>query len=334
MSVANVDPELQPVLDGFLTRGPDYSPERLPLLRDGMAALLASTPPHRPTSVVVEDVTVPGPAGAPGVVLRIYRPSAMDSPVPALYWMHGGGMIVGSYAMDDALLVRAVERLGLAAVSVDYRLAPEHPDPAPIEDCFAGLTWLAANAASWGIDPERIAVGGISAGGGLAAGLALLARDRGGPAIVFQLLLEPMLDDRARTASSTAYDASVVWTRVDNDHGWNALLGDRRGGDDVSCFAAPARASNLGGLPAAYVDVGEIETFRDECIDYGQRLMEAGVSTELHVHRGAFHGFDVMAPDSSVGRQAWDLRWGAVARVLDLSSESWPRGQAPPEQKS
>ena len=317
MSLTNVDPELQPVLAGFLASSFPYGSEHLAAMRDGMEAFLASNPPHRPPSVLVDDVLVPGPKGAPEVRLRLYRPHSSEALVPAVYWMHGGGMVVGSYAMDDGLLVGMVERLGLAAVSVEYRLAPEHPDPAPIEDCFAGLTWLGGNGADWGIDRERIAVGGISAGGGLAAGVALLARDRGGPTIAFQLLLEPMLDDRARTASSTAYDASVVWTRQDNRYGWTSLLGDRIGGDDVSHYAAPARAADLTGLPAAYVDVGEIETFRDECIDYGRRLMEAGVSTELHVHRGAFHGFDVMAPDSSVGRQAWNLRWGAVTRALN-----------------
>jgi acetyl esterase/lipase len=284
-----------------------------------MNALFAAVPLTRPASVLVEDVTIPGPDGAPGIELRVYRP-ASSAPVPALYWMHGGGMMIGSIAMDDALLADAVGRMGLAAISVEYRLAPEHPDPAPVEDCYAGLVWTAEHALEYGIDPDRIAVGGPSAGGGLAAGTVLLARDRHGPHVAFQLLLEPMIDDRAVTSSSTAYEGSVVWDRNANRHGWTALLGDRVGTDAVSPYAAPARAADLTGLPPAFVDVGEIETFRDECIDYAQRLMAAGVSTELHVYRGAFHGFDLMAPDSTVSRLAWDLRWAALARALDLDA--------------
>ena len=166
-------------------------------------------------------------------------------------------------------------------------------------------------------------MGGPSAGGGLATGTALLARDRHGPRVAFQLLFEPMLDDRAITPSSTAYEDSVVWDRNANRYGWSALLGDRAGTDAVSHYAAPARAADLSRLPPAFVDVGEIETFRDECIDYAQRLMTAGVSTELHVYRGAFHGFDLMAADSTVARVAWNLRWSALARALGLEQASF-----------
>jgi acetyl esterase/lipase len=274
--------------------------------------------PTRPDSVDVTDVWVPGSQGEPDVALRIYRPAATSTPVPALYWMHGGGMMIGCIDMDDALMVGAVEQLGMAAVSVEYRLAPEHPHPAPIEDCYAGLAWIAEHAPDYGIDAARIAVGGASAGGGLAAATALLARDRGGPALAFQLLLEPMLDDRSITHSSTAYDGSIVWDRKDNHLGWTALLGEKVGTDDVSPYAAPARATDLAGLPAALVDVGEVETFRDECIDYAQRLIRSGVSTELHVYPGAFHGFDLMAPDSVLGRMAWKLRWAALSRAFGL----------------
>ena len=150
------------------------------MVREGMRALFAATPPVRPPSVRVEDVAIPGPDGDTELVVRVYRPPGTGA-VPALYWMHGGGMTIGTIDMDDALLASAVERLGLAAVSVEYRLAPEHPDPAPVEDCYMGLVWTAAHALELGIDPDRIAVGGPSAGGGLAAGTALLARDRQGP---------------------------------------------------------------------------------------------------------------------------------------------------------
>jgi acetyl esterase/lipase len=225
-------------------------------------------------------------------------------------------MMIGSMDMDEALLLKAVDQFGFAAVSVEYRLAPEHPDPAPVEDCYAGLVWTEAHAPGYGIDPNRIAVGGASAGGGLAAGTALLARDRGGPKLVFQLLLEPMLDDRSATFSSTQYDGTTVWDRKDNAHGWSSLLGNRVGGEGVSPYAAPARADDLAGLPPALVDVGEVETFRDECIDYARRLLGAGVPTELHVYPGAFHGFDLIAPDSRLGRLAWGLRWAALTRAF------------------
>jgi len=319
MTPANLDPELEPAMEGYLSFGLNFSEEGVEMIREGIRALSAATPPLRPATVVVEDITIPGPDGHSELPLRIYRP-ASQAPAPVLYWMHGGGMIIGSIDTDDSLLVNIVADLGLAAVSVDYRLAPEHPDPAPIEDCYAGLVWTAAHASEHGIDADRMAVGGISAGGGLAAGTALLARDRNGPGVAFQLLLAPMLDDRAITPSSTAYEGTVVWDRNDNRCGWTALLGDRIGTDAVSQYAAPARATDLAGLPAAYVDVGEIETFRDECIDYAQRLMASGVSTELHVFRGAFHGFDLLAKDSAVGKRAWGLRWAALTRALGVEA--------------
>jgi acetyl esterase/lipase len=322
MSIDNLDPELRPALDMVLELLPGYEAERLGELRAGLRTIIDTTPLVRPDTVHLEDVTVPGPSGDPDVLLRIYRPATAADPVAALYWMHGGGMMIGSMDMDDALLVGAVEKLGIAIVSVEYRLAPEHPDPAPVEDCYAGLVWTAAHASDIGIDGSRIAVGGPSAGGGLAAGIALLVRDRGGPPLAFQLLLEPMLDDRSLTSSSTQYDGSTVWDRNDNAQGWSSLLGDRVGGDSVSPYAAPARATDLSGLPPTLIDVGEVETFRDECIEYARRLFAAGVPTELHVYRGAFHGFDLIAADSAVGQTAWNLRWAALSRALTSMAPS------------
>ncbi len=316
MSLGNLDPELRPVLQAYLDNRPEPSPHAMQEIRRAMREMFDAAPPPRPETVVVKDLMVPGPPDQPDVALRIYLPAGASAPLPALYWMHGGGMTIGSVDMDDALLVGMVEQTGMAAVSVEYRLAPEHPDPAPVEDCYAGLAWTVAHAGEHGIDPGRIAVGGASAGGGLAAGTALMARDRNGPAIAFQLLLEPMLDDRAITHSSTQYQGSIVWDRNDNLTGWTALLGERVGTDAVSEYAAPARAADLSGLPPALLDVGEIETFRDECIEYAQRLLRAGVSTELHVYPGAFHGFDLMAPDTTAARAAWRLRWSALTRAL------------------
>ena len=322
MPTDNIDPELRPFLEATLAALPGFEPEGLEELRAGLRALKEATPPVRPATVRVEDVSVPGTSGEPALPVRIYRPAAARTPVPALYWMHGGGMMIGSMDMDEALLVGAVDRFGFAVVSVEYRLAPEHPHPAPVEDCYAGLVWTEAHAGDHGIDPGRIAVGGASAGGGLAAGTALVARDRGGPRLTFQLLLEPMLDDRSATYSSTQYDGTTVWDRNDNAHGWRSLLGDRAGGEGVSPYAAPARAEDLAGLPPALVDVGEVETFRDECIDYARRLLAAGVPTELHVYPGAFHGFDLIAPDSRLARLAWGLRWAALTRAFGMDDDA------------
>jgi acetyl esterase/lipase len=197
-----------------------------------------------------------------------------------------------------------VVEIGAVVVSVEYRLAPEHPDPAPVEDCYAGLVWTAKNAAELDIDPERILIAGASAGGGLAAGTALLARDRGFPELTHQILLCPMLDDRMITPSSRMLVDTGIWDAEDNAFGWTALLGDRRGGPDVSPYAAPARATDLSRLPRTFLDVGSAETFRDETIDYAQRLCQAGVSVDFHLWGGGFHGFDMMAPHAAISRAA------------------------------
>ncbi|MCW2881223.1 MAG: alpha/beta hydrolase [Sphaerisporangium sp.] len=316
----NIDPELgaallespRPLADLSTVRQED-----LPDLRVQMNAMRAAMAPVAlDDRVTIEDRTVPGPDGEPDIRLRIYRLAGQEGTVPGIYWIHGGGMIIGDPEMDDLRMVEYVLQLGCVAVSVDYRLAPEHPHPAPVEDCYAGLVWTAKNAAELGIDPGRIAVGGGSAGGGLAAGTVLLARDRGGPALAFQLLVCPMLDDRNITPSSQEFTEAVVWNRGDNLFGWTALLGDAAGSDDVSPYAAPARATDLSGLPPAYIDVGELEVFRDECADYAQRLVQAGVSTEFHLYPGAFHGFDGLIPGAEISRRAATERVVALRRAL------------------
>jgi acetyl esterase/lipase len=316
----NLDPELRaaieqnqlPVLDL-----PNVSPEELGGIRAQINAFLAAAPPAG-TDVVIEDRHVPGPDGAPDVRVRIYRPPGEGADRPALYWIHGGGMIIGVPEIDDAMIIGYVEQLGVVVVSVDYRLAPEHPHPAPVEDCYAGLVWTAKAAAELGIDPTRLAVGGASAGGGLAAATVLLARDRGGPDVAFQLLVCPMLDDRNITPSSHEFTDAVVWRRADNLFGWKALLGDRMGTDDVPPYAAPARAADLSGLPPAFIDVGELEVFRDEDMDYALRLARAGVSTEFHLYPGAFHGFDGMAPEAELSKRARAARLAALKRAYGL----------------
>ncbi|WGY00404.1 alpha/beta hydrolase [Nocardioides sp. QY071] len=235
---------------------------------------------------------------------------------PCVYHVHGGGMVFGDRFVGLQQFLPWVVELGATVVTVEYRLAPEHPDPVPVEDCYAGLLWTVEHAAQLGIDPARVVVAGGSAGGGLAAGVALLARDRGGPELAAQLLIYPMLDDRGSTASAHQYDGVGIWDRASNETGWTALLGERRGTDDVSIYAAPARATDLSGLPPAYVDCGSAEVFRDEDVAYASALWAAGVQAELHVWPGGFHGCDVMAPHTDLARAMTASRHAWLAARL------------------
>ncbi|SOD82457.1 Acetyl esterase/lipase [Streptomyces sp. 1222.2] len=262
----------------------------------------------------VEERTVPGPPGAPDVSLLICRPTSVPGPRPVVYFTHPGGMIVGHNRLG--LPLDWAEELGLVVVSVEYRLAPEHPHPAPIEDCYAGLLWTVAHAEEIGGDPDRVILAGGSAGGGLAAALALLARDRRGPRLLGQLLMCPMLDDRNDTVSAHQMAGLGVWDRTANETGWSALLGERRGTDDVEPYAAPARAADLSGLPPAFVDVGSAETFRDEDVTYASRIWQAGGSAELHVWPGGFHGFDGLVPQASLSADAREARLRWLRRLL------------------
>ncbi|MEH0433100.1 alpha/beta hydrolase [Streptomyces stelliscabiei] len=262
----------------------------------------------------VEERTVPGPPGAPDVSLLICRPTSVPGPRPVVYFTHPGGMIVGHNRLG--LPLDWAEELGLVVVSVEYRLAPEHPHPAPIEDCYAGLLWTVAHAEEIGGDPDRVILAGGSAGGGLAAALALLARDRRGPRLLGQLLMCPMLDDRNDTVSAHQMAGLGVWDRTANETGWSALLGERRGTDDVEPYAAPARAADLSGLPPAFIDVGSAETFRDEDVTYASRIWQAGGSAELHVWPGGFHGFDGLVPQASLSADAREARLRWLRRLL------------------
>jgi len=237
------------------------------------------------------------------VPLRLYTKDGA-APGPLVVYLHGGGMIMGSVELYDRLVRNLTSRSGVAMLAPDYRLAPEHPDPAPVEDCYAALKWAAENSAEHGFDANRIGVAGDSAGGGLAAGVALLARDRGGPALARQILIYPMLDDRNTTPRADA-PGVMLWSYDDNITGWDALLGDRRGGDAVSPYAAPARAESLAGLPPAYVMVGDLDIFRDEDIEYVSRMTRSGVPVEFHLVPGAPHGFDFAAVDSEISKRAY-----------------------------
>ena len=314
------DPELVPVLEAVRQGIPPFSAEILPLIRQQSADGFPGMEPADLTvggAVRVEERQVPGPEGAPDITLLILSPTVEGPPRPVIYHIHGGGMVIGNRVFGVEAFLPHVADGTAVVVSVEYRLAPEHPDPAPVEDCYAGLVWTAKNAADLGIDPEHLMIAGASAGGGLAAGTALLARDRSFPKLSHQILICPMLDDRFETHSSRMLDDEGVWDREANLFGWTALLGERRGGPDVSPYAAPARAEDLTGLPRTYIDTGSTETFRDETLTYARRLSEAGVSVDLHMWGGGFHGFDMMAGHAAVSRASIATRDEFVRRALE-----------------
>jgi acetyl esterase/lipase len=262
---------------------------------------------HRepPDGVEVQQHTLTTADGATIELTWYHRPAA-DQPGSAVLYVHGGGMIFGLEhigGMYDLAVRDYVAASGVPMLIVDYRVAPEHPHPTPVEDCYTALQWLAEKAPALGVDPARIAVMGDSAGGGLAAGVCLLARDRGGPAVAQQLLIYPMLDDRPASPDSQLLPF-LTWTYDDNITGWGALLGDAAGTDGVSPYAAPARADDLSGLPDTYIDVGDLDIFRDEDITYARRLSDAGVPTELHLYPGCPHAFEALAGGADVSRRA------------------------------
>jgi acetyl esterase/lipase len=313
------DPELAAALTVLHERLPaSFTADMIPMLREGSADQLASDEDLRMGGAFdVEVRAVPGPAGAPDVSLILCLPAGVTTPVGAVYYIHGGGMIMGSNRSGGALEALGwAQELQFAVVLASYRLAPEHPHPAPVEDCYAGLVWTAEHAAELGIDPERLVISGTSAGGGLAAGVTLMARDRGGPALAGQLLQYPMLDDRNNTVSAKQMTGLGVWDSGSNELGWTSLLGERRGGPDVSPYAAPARETDLSGLPPTFIDVGSAETFRDECVDFASRIWQAGGRAELHVWPGAFHGFDGLAPQAALSHDAKAQRIPWLRRLL------------------
>jgi len=233
--------------------------------------------------------------------------------------IHGGGYVIGSADMTAPQSKAIAAALGCFVVSVDYRLAPETAFPGAVEDCYAALKWLHGQAAALGVDPTRIAIGGESAGGGLAAALAVLARDRGEVAVCFQCLTYPMIDDRTVTRPDPhPFVGHHLWTPTQNRFGWAALLGRDPGGDDVSPYAAAARTPDLAGLPPALIVVGALDLFLEEDIEYARRLMRAGVPTELHVYPGAYHGFD-LTPGAAVSQAMVRDRMNALDRALAAS---------------
>lgn len=310
-----LDPDLlQPL--AALSPAPRHVDE-LPRVRAGIeAGVQASRDRPAHAAIRCSERRIPGPAGAPDVGLRIYRPQDADGPLPAFLWIHGGGFVSGTPDWDFPLQATAMD-LPAVIVAVDYRLAPETRFPGALEDCHAALRWLHAQAASLGIDRARIGIGGVSAGGCLAAGLALLARDRGASPIAFQMLLQPKLDDRSCLPGRTRRGAGeFAWTAENNAFSWHCLLGHAPGGDGVPSYAAPARAETLEGLPPCFLSVGALDLFLDEDLDYARRLIHAGVPVELHVYPGACHAFQLIAPESDVARRHGRDVLSALRRAL------------------
>ncbi|MBQ1091948.1 alpha/beta hydrolase [Streptomyces sp. B93] len=311
-------PALDPELRELLTGMPLMSQLDADLLTQVRG--LAATPvePHLVhRRVERREVTVPTEDGA-AIPLSVFRPAhpRRATAAPCVYWIHGGGMVMGDRFSQIDIPLEWFDEFGAVVVSVDYRLAPEATGSTLVEDCYRGLLWIVEHAAGLGVDPGRVIVAGASAGGGLAAGTTLLARDLGGPAIAAQLLICPMLDHRNTSVSSRQFSGEPgVWTREMNEFGWRCVLGDRTD-DEVSAYVSPALADDLSGLPTTYVDTGSAEVFRDEDTAYASRLWAAGGQAELHVWAGGFHGFDALFPGARMSATARRTRTDWLARVL------------------
>ena len=286
-----IDPELLVGLD--MIPNIEFSVEGLPVIRNQIAATMSMPLPEIAGAKVQQRRIVSRAGHEIGIL--VHSPVKPAAARPAVLHIHGGGYVIGTARMSSAGNLQKALEADCVVASVDYRLAPETIHPGPVEDCYEALQWLHENAASLGVDPGRIAVEGESAGGGLAAALALLARDRGEFSIIHQHLIYPMIDDRTCLAQSHGVVGEFVWTPQSNRFGWTSLLGQAPGGDGISCYAAAARASDLSGLPSTFIAVGALDLFVQEDIQYARRLVEAGVPTELHVYPGAYHGFDIAA---------------------------------------
>lgn len=302
-----VDPELSPLLDIYPTV--TITAENLQDLRDSAVPQALADD----CGVASEERTIQG--FETPIVIRIYRPRCAAGAVGCILHIHGGGFVGGNIAEVEYIHRPLAAELNCVIVTVDYRLAPETRFPGNIEDCYAALAWTFANASELKIDRARIGLMGESAGGGLAAALALLARDRGEYAIAFQHLIYPMLDDRTCVADGNPFSGEFIWNRENNLFGWTSLLGQAPGGPGISGYAAPARATDLTGLPPTFMGTAALDLFVDENIEYAARLNRAGVPTELHVWPGAFHGFDLI-PGTRVGDAATRASRDALRRAL------------------
>lgn len=307
-----VDPQLLGILEVF----PDSVLNEATLPAARAMEFPFPRDPEAIAAVTMVTRPVPGPAGAPAVDLIIYTPKARNAARPCIFHMHGGGYVAGTAASHEPLHRSLALAADCVVASVEYRLAPETRFPGAIEDCYAALGWVFAQAAALGIDATRIGVMGESAGGGLAASLALLARDRGQHRLAFQHLVYPMIDDRTCVLREPhPYAGEFIWTAQKNHFGWASLLGVPPGSPGVSPYAAAARATDLAGLPPTFISTAALDLFVDEDLDYARRLIRAGVPVELHLYPGAFHAFDLF-PDSEVARTANRDSLAALRRVL------------------
>ena len=284
--------------------------------RDVLTQMLGATPVPPNANVSISNHVAPGPAG--DLAVRVYTPTNVPSPAPGLVYIHGGGMIMGGLDGEDGTCQMMADRLGAVIASVDYRKAPENPYPAAPEDCYAAASWVVENAEVLGINPSNIGIYGQSAGGGLTIAVALMARDRGGPRFAYMAPIYPMIDDRNTSHSSLIVTDIGIWDREGSLEAWAWYLG----GAEADHYAAPARAQDLSGLPPAFIDVGELDMFRDEDIDFVKRLGEAHVPVEFHLWPGAYHASEVFAPEAALSQRIWDTRIAGISRLIAQASTS------------
>jgi acetyl esterase len=310
-----VDPEIAAVMEQIPhTNLDDYKNIRLARRALWLEAKMAGRLPPDDERLEISERTVQGPAEAPQLRVRIYRRRAVSGPQSAIAFYHGGGFILGDLETEHQRCQRLASDGGCVVVSVDYRLAPENPYPAGLEDCYAALVWLVTNGTELSIDTARVAVGGVSAGATLAAGVSLMSRDRGGPDIAFQMLIYPATDDQMQTRSMETFRNTLGFNATDAATMWRLYLG--RAGMAAPSNAAPARANDLRSLPAAYVMTAELDPLRDEGHDYAARLSAAGVSVELHQYPRVPHGFDLIVPNAAISRRALDDQVAALRHTL------------------
>ena len=285
---SKINPELQQVAKKF----PKFSFSNRNLWFFHLLTYLVPTP-NPPTDLLIENIFIPGQDDRTKIRLRIYRPKSVAAPTPVLIWLHGGGYVTGRPEQDDGSCAEYVRESGISVVSVGYRRAPKHPFPAGLDDSYAALKWVISHSQQLGVDAKRVAVGGASAGGGLAAALAQLTHDRQEIELIFQLLVYPMLDDRTVLRTDVDDSNNVTWSQKSNRFGWESYLGKECGAKDVPAYSVPARRKDLSGLPPAWIGVGSLDVFHDEDVAYAQRLKECGTACEIRIVPGAFHGFDV-----------------------------------------
>ena len=309
--VSRIHPELQPSAKRFPRIV--YSRKTVWLFRL-LTRLMPS--PREIEGLHVENVFIPRQDSRTTIRLRTYKPGSIDAPTPALIWIHGGGYLIGKPEQDDGSCAQFVRKLGITVISVDYRLSPQYPFPAALDDCYSALQWATSHSEQSGIDPTRIAVGGASAGGGLAAALAQFAHDRKEIEPAFQLLVYPMLDDRTVLRTDIDDSQNITWDHESNRFGWESYLGRECGAEEVPAYSVPARRTDLAGLPPAWIGVGDLDIFHDEDVAYAQRLKECGVECDIDIVPGAFHGFDVFGAQIPVVQEFRRLQTAALKKRL------------------